>query len=159
MMSRRLGAMGRSACGLLLLIGGLMSCRPAGSPKGAQIIGVRIDHFEGSYHLAVWENGHARHTASHGHGLKNDAKTVATRLDGDDLDSLAKILRQRNFCELKAAPRDGVPDEARPRIEIHYGGLDCAIEMWDGQWHENENARESLEAVEALAKRVKDRGD
>ena len=90
--------------------------------------------------------------------IEDDAKTVAMRLDGDDLDSLAKILRQRKFCELKAQERDGVPDEARPRVEIHYGGLDGTIEMWDGQWHDTENARESLEAVEALAKRVKDRG-
>jgi hypothetical protein len=108
--------------------------------------------------LAVWENGHARHTSSRGPGMKDAPTTVATRLDGDDLDSLAKILRARKFCELKAEPRDGVPDEARPRIEVHYGGLDCKIEMWDGQWHEEERARESLEAVEALAKRVKDRG-
>ena len=143
---------------LLLLFVSSFACLPAGSPKGAQIIGVRIDHFEGSYQLAVWENGHARRTDSRGHGLKDDAKTVAMRLDGDDLDSLAKILRQRKFCELKAQERDGVPDEARPRVEIHYGGLDCTIEMWDGQWHDTENARESLEAVEALAKRVKDRG-
>ena len=135
----------------------LIACRPVGEPKGAQIIGVRIHHFEGSYELAVWENGHARHSSSRGPGMKEGVTTVAMRLDGDDIDSLAKILRQRKFCELKAAPRDGVPDEARPRIEIHYGGLDCAVEMWDGQWHETENARESLEAVEALAKRVKDR--
>ena len=144
---------------LPLLLLATAACRPAGSPKGTQIIGVRIDHFEGSYQLAVWENGHARHTESRGHGLKDDAKTVATRLDGDDLDSLAKILRQRKFCELKAADRPGVPDEARPRIEVHYSGLDCTIEMWDGQWHETENARESLEAVEAVAKRVKERGN
>lgn len=136
----------------------LLGCRPVGEPKGAQIIGVRIHHFEGSYELAVWENGHARHASSRGPGMKEGVTTVATRLDGDDVDSLAKILRQRKFCELKGAQRDGVPDEARPRIEVHYGGLDCAVEMWDGQWHESENARESLEAVEALAKRVKDRG-
>lgn len=144
---------------LLLFAIGLIACRPAGSPKGAQIIGARVHHFEGSYELAVWENGHARHTSSRGHGMKEDATTVAVRLDGDDLDSLATILRQRKFCELRAADRPGVPDEARPRIEVHYAGLDCAIEMWDGQWHETENARESLEAVEALAKRVKDRGN
>jgi hypothetical protein len=135
------------------------ACRPAGEPKGAQIIDVKVHHFEGSYELAVWENGHARHTSSPGPGMKDNAKTVATRLDGDDLDSLAKILRQRKFCELRSADRPGVPDEARPRIEVHYGGLDCTIEMWDGQWHEEERARESLEAVEALAKRVKDRGN
>lgn len=136
----------------------MWACRPVGSPKGAQIIGVRIDHFEGSYQLAVWENGHARYTSSSGHGSKDDAKTVAVRLDGDDLDSLAKILRTRKFCALRADDRPGVADEARPRIEIHYGGLDCTVEMWDRQWHEREDARESLEAVEALAKRVKDRG-
>jgi len=91
--------------------------------------------------------------------LKDGATTVSTRLDGDDLASLAKILRQRKFCELKAAARPGAPDEARPSIEVHYGGLDCRVEMWDGQWHEDERARESLEAVEALAKRVKERGN
>jgi hypothetical protein len=139
----------------------IAACRPAGSPKGAQIIGVRITHFEGSYELAVWENGHARHTSSPGPALKDaTSKTVATRLDGDDLDSLLEILRDRKFCELKPPQPDrpGVPDEARPRIEVHYGGLDCTIEMWDGDWHHEERARESLEAVEALAKRVKDRG-
>ena len=83
---------------------------------------------------------------------------MAVRLDGGDLDSLAKILRQRKFCELKSAARDGGADEARPRVEIHYGGLDCIIEMWDGDWRETENARESLEAIEALANRVKERG-
>jgi hypothetical protein len=143
---------------IVALLLSVAACRPVGSPKGAQIIGVRVDHFEGSYQLAVWENGHARHTSSRGHGLKEDAKTVAVRLDGDDLDSLAKILRERKFCELRAAARDGVPDEARPRIEIHYGGLDCTIEMWDEDWHHDPRARESLEAVEALAKRVKERG-
>jgi hypothetical protein len=143
---------------LLFVAGGIAACRPVGEPKGAQIIGVSVHHFEGSYELAVWENGHARHSSSQGHGMKEGMKTVATRLDGDDIDSLVKILRDRKFCELKGAERPGVPDEARPRIEIHYGGLDCKIEMWDGQWHEEERARESLEAVEALAKRVKDRG-
>jgi hypothetical protein len=142
-----------------LLFAGIAACRPVGEPKGAQILDVKVHHFEGSYEVAVWENGHARHTSSAGPGIKDKPKTVATRLDGDDLDSLAKILRQRNFCELKAADRPGVPDEARPRIEVHYGGLDCTIEMWDAQWHEEERARESLEAVEALAKRVKDRGN
>ena len=137
----------------------LAACRPVGEPKGAQIIGVKIHHFEGSFELAVWENGHARHTSSRGPGMKDGVTTVAMRLDGDDLDSLVKILRQRKFCELKAADRPGVPDEARPHIEIHYGGLDCKIEMWDGQWHEDERARESLEAVEALEERVKDRGN
>lgn len=135
-----------------------MGCQPVGSPKGAQIIGVRIDHFEGSYQLAIWENGHARYTSSRGHGLKDDAKTVATRLDGEDLDALAKILRQRKFCELKGRERDGVPDEARPRIEVHYGGLDCTVEMWDGEWHADPRASECLEAIEAVAKRVKERG-
>ena len=136
----------------------LFACLPAGSPKGAQIIGVRIDHFEGSYQLAVWENGHARHTSSRGFGLKNDAKTVAVRLDGDDLDSLAKILRQRKFCELKAVAREEGYDEPKPRVEIHYGGLDCTVEMWDGDWHAEKRAAECLEAIEAVAKRVKERG-
>lgn len=144
---------------IALLVCGLVACRPVGEPKGAQIIGASVSHFEGSYELAVWENGHARHTSSGGHGIKGDAKTVATRLDGDDIEALVKILRERKFCALKAADRPGVPDEARPRIEVHYGGLDCTISMWDGQWHETEDARESLEAVEALAKRVKDRGN
>jgi hypothetical protein len=143
---------------LLLVLAALAACRPAGEPKGAQIIAVGIHHFEGSYELAVWENGHARHTSSPGPGMMDGGTTVAMRLDGDDLDSLAKILRERKFCQLTAADRPGVPDEARPRIEIHYGGLDCTIEMWDGQWHDDERARESLEAVEALAKRVKEGG-
>lgn len=134
-----------------------MGCHP-GSPKGTQIIGVRIDHFEGSYQLAIWENGHARHTSSKGHGLKEDATTVATRLDGEELDSLAKILRQRNFCELKGTDRPGGYDEARPRIEVHYGGLDCTVEMWDGEWHGDPRASQCLEAIEAVANRVKERG-
>lgn len=136
------------------------ACRPVGEPKGAPILGVHVHHFEGSYDLAVWENGHARHTSAAGPARKDaTAKTVTTRLDGDDLESLAKILRERRFCDLKAEDRPGVPDEARPRIEIHYGGLDCEIEMWDGQWHDDRRARESLEAVEALANRVKARGN
>lgn len=142
---------------LFTLLSLLFGCRPVGEPKGTQILGVKVHHFEGSYELAVWENGHARHTSSSGPGMKDAAKTVTRRLDGGDIDSVAKILRDRKFCELKGAERPGVPDEARPRIEVHYGGLDCTIEMWDAQWHEDERASESLEAVEALAKRVKER--
>lgn len=110
-----------------------------------EVLAYSVTHFEGSSSLLVKEDGTATRTAE---------ATVSATVTPAELEGLAKVLRDHDLCGLRSTRETGVPDEARPSIAVRLEGLDCRVQLWDGEWRDGGRAEACLEAVEALGTEI-----
>lgn len=97
--------------------------------------------------------------ASYEEDSRGQIATWRATLDAEELRALAATLREHDLCSLTSSRRTGVPDEARPTIDVQLDGLDCRVTLWDNEWSDDEDAAACLRAVEALGQSIKARGE
>lgn len=83
---------------------------------------------------------------------------VRAKASPEEISTLGRTLREHGFCSLRSHRSVGVPDEARPSIRVHLEDLDCSVQLWDGEWHDDPDAHACLKAVETFGSRLADRG-
>ena len=135
---------------------GLAGCRaPKSDLAPPEVLRFGVGHFQGSYHFVVYEDGHATYEES---GAGRPAKTVETTVSKEELAALAKTLREHDLCGKRGSNRKGVPDEARPSVAVRLEGLDCRVQMFDGEWRDDEHAQAALAAIESFGRSLGERG-
>lgn len=138
---------GNVAClGVVLVT--LIGCRaPVSALPPTDVLSYRVNHMSGSVSFVVHADGRAEYEAS-----KPGKKpiSVVARIDPARLAALAEVLAKNDFCGLTSSRTNGIPDEARPGIQIRTGGLDCSVQLWDNEFADDAKARASLQAVEAF---------
>ena len=115
-----------------------------------------VGHRDGSVSFIVSSDGTARYQE------RNSAageKQVSAAVTPDELKALAVVLRRNRFCSLESKRLEGVPDEARPSISVRIEEIDCEVELWDNEFHDDPQALACLRAVEALARTVEQRAE
>lgn len=85
-------------------------------------------------------------------------KKVQAKATVAELEAIATVLRDNHFCSLRSGRSTGVPDEARPSVRVRMGELDCRVELWDGEWGDDPQAKACLTAIEALGSALSARG-
>lgn len=110
-----------------------------------EVLAYAVTHFEGSSSFVVKDDGTATRTAE---------TTVSAVVAPAELEALAKVLREHDLCGLRSSRETGVPDEARPSIAVRLEGLDCRVQLWDGEWHDGGRAQACLDAVEELGTEI-----
>lgn len=83
---------------------------------------------------------------------------VRAKASPAEIAALDRTLREHGFCSLRSHRSVGVPDEARPSIRVHLEDLDCTVQLWDGEWRDDEDAHACLQAVETFGSTLADRG-
>lgn len=109
-----------------------------------------------STRFTIGADGTAEYVEEGGPG---GALRVQGTVTPEEIETLAALLKDRGFCSLVSTLRKGVPDEARPSVSVRMGGLDCTVQMWDGEFRDDEDAQVSLAAVEALGSAIRARGE
>ena len=127
---------------------------PSGLPNGVTLR-YGVSHMGGSIAFEVKDDGAAEYTATAGPTGNKHVRATATK---EEIASLASVLRANRFCSLSSSRSKGVPDEARPSVRVRLQGLDCAVTLWDGEWHDDPAARACLSAVEDLGRALEQRG-
>lgn len=115
-----------------------------------------VTHFEGSYRFVVYDDDRAEYASVPGPSW-DKVQPLQSRATRDEVRYVAKILKENDFCTLVSTNRPGVPDEARPKVDVHLDGMACSVTMWDGEYRDNPKARASLAAVEDLGRSIKGR--
>ncbi len=63
--------------------------------------------------------------------------TVSRTVSKDAYADLVQSLRRLNCCSLSSTSAErSYPSEAKPLLELHFGDLDCEIELWDREWRQ-----------------------
>jgi hypothetical protein len=114
-----------------------------------------VGHFTGSVSFEVKTDGTGEYQSEGGPEPK---KTVRAQVTPDEIASLAAVLRDNDFCSLTSTRSTGVPDEARPSVRVRLEGLDCHVQLWDGEWSDTPAAQRSLSAIESLGRKLEARG-
>jgi|GEM_PF-1806855 len=61
--------------------------------------------------------------------------TVSRSVPEKEYAKLIASLRAQDCCSLPSTSRERLsPNEAKPRLEIDLGDVQCEIELWDGEW-------------------------
>ena len=87
----------------------------------------------------------------------NEEKVIEGTVSPEELRLVARVLRDTSFCSFRSSDRHGIPDEARPSVAIRYEDLDCRVQMWDGEFRDDENAKRGLAAVEDIGRAIEAR--
>lgn len=138
------------ACGPAVLLG-LLACTTAPSGLSDDLVVLYgVGHRDGEVGLEVHADGRViareqRHDAL----LERRAQLGPT-----ELQALRRTLEEHRCCSLRSRRKQGVPDEARPRLAVRWDGEDCKLQMWDGEWSGDPDAAACLGAVEDLHGRV-----
>ncbi len=141
----------------LLFASILFACRaPASELPENEVLRFGVGHMGGFTGFVVQADGTAEYTEA---GGRNGSVKVRGRVTPDELAKLEATLRANDFCSLVSHRATGVPDEARPSTSVRLGQLDCAVQMWDGEFRDDAQAKAALAAVEGLARVVRERGD
>jgi hypothetical protein len=76
--------------------------------------------------------------------------SIGRTVSEDEYAKLVGTLRTLDCCSLQSTSKDrSRPGEAKPRLEIDLGDVQCEIELWDREWREG-RARECGFAVAQL---------
>ena len=111
-----------------------------------------VGHRDGSVSFVVKADGTAE-LATTPAGAEAPTRGTVTP---DELEALAKTFRDGDCCARRSCRSEGVPDEARPGISLRLAGLDCAIQLWDGDYSSDPGMQQCLRAVESLYVRVRE---
>lgn len=138
----------RSVSALVLLAA---ACgKTAATPyDGPATLTFSVYHFEGSYSFTVYDDGRAEYVSTDEHHLDRSSSRP-TSAKPEEIHAVMKVLKENDFCSLRSSNRPGIPDEARPKIEVSSHGMRCSVQMWDGEFRDNPRAHACLEAVEGL---------
>jgi hypothetical protein len=109
----------------------------------------------GSTFFVVHSDGTAEYSSS---GGPQGSVKVTGKVPPEELEQLAALLEENDFCSNVSTRSSGVPDEAHPSASVRMHGIDCKVSMWDGEFRDDEEAKRSLAAIEALGSRLRDRG-
>jgi hypothetical protein len=71
-------------------------------------------------------------------------------LSSDELTTLRTALGEQACCRVKSRRVYAYAEEPRVTLSIRWGGLDCAIELWEKEWEELPRARRCAEAVRSV---------
>ncbi|HZO12354.1 MAG TPA: hypothetical protein VFB62_03825, partial [Polyangiaceae bacterium] len=137
---------------LLLL---LCACRaPASTLSRGTVLSYGVGHRDGSVAFTVHADGTAQYSSS---GDPSGAIEARARVTPEELRELARVLRENDFCGLRSTRSTGVPDEASPSVSVRMEDIDCEVEMWDGEWRDDPEAKASLAAIESLGSKIRER--
>jgi hypothetical protein len=133
-------------------------CRAPASelPQGV-VLRYGVSHFQGSVHFTVRADGSAEYQSSGAPDEPQPVERIA-KVSAEELQALAKVLREKNLCSLTSSRSTGVPDEARPSISVRLEDLDCKVRMWDNEYRDDPDAQACLRAVESLGSAIRERG-
>jgi hypothetical protein len=145
--------MTRYSAALVLLLAG---CRaPASQLPADVVLRFGVGHMGGSTAFVVKSDGTAEYTEE---GGPNGKLKVTAKATPEELQKLAALLEENDFCSLVSMRSTGVPDEAHPSASVRMHGIDCKVSMWDGEFRDDEEAKRSLAAIEGLGSKLRDRG-
>jgi hypothetical protein len=76
--------------------------------------------------------------------------SIDRRVSEDEYARLVATLRALDCCSMQSTSKERTrPNEAKPRLEINLGDVQCEIELWDTEWLDG-RARECGFAVAQL---------
>jgi len=109
----------------------------------------------GSFHLEIGIDGTT--LIEHSGKDQGQAVEVGGKATPAELEALRQLLLQNNLCSLHPKRSTAALDEPRLTLSVRLKGLDCSVELFDGEWRESPRADRSMKAVEALAKAIEER--
>ena len=124
---------------------------PASELKPPTVLTYGYGHRSGSASLTLEQDGSAHFSRT---GYPEGTEEYDGKVDPKDIEQIRKVLVENSFCSLRSRRSRGVLDEARPEISVRLEGLDCRVELWDGEWRDRPAAQASLRAVENLASKL-----
>lgn len=124
---------------------------PSGLPTN-EVLRFGVGHRGGSVDFVVKRDGTAEYRESG--GPEGDIE-VTGKVAPETLKELSVILQKSGFCSLVSSRSTGVPDEARPSAAVRLPGLDCRVQMWDGEFREDAAAQAALRAIEEIGASIR----
>ena len=132
------------------------ACRaPASQLSPGTVVSYGVGHFEGSVSFSVNADGTAEYSST---GDPSGPIEARAKVTPEELRELARVLRENDFCGLRSTRSIGVLDEASPSVAVRLEDIDCEVEMWDGEWRDDPEAKACLDAVEGLGNKIRKRG-
>ncbi|NUO49641.1 MAG: hypothetical protein HOV80_12360, partial [Polyangiaceae bacterium] len=120
------------AAGAFLLIG----CRaPESKLPATDVLRFGVGHMGGSTFFVVHSDGTAEYSSS---GGPQGSVKVTGKVPPEELEQLAALLQENDFCSNVSTRSTGVPDEAFPSASVRMHGIDCKVSMWDGEFRDDE---------------------
>lgn len=149
--------MALTARALLVSALALAGCRaPASKLPEAEVLRFGVSHMGGSTSFVIRADRTATYQQS---GGRNGTVKLEATVTEEELGALAQLLEEKGFCSLVSSRSTGVPDEARPGVDIRLGNLDCSVTMWDNEFRDDEDAKAALAAIEELGATLRERGN
>ena len=137
----------------VLMVALLAGCHapPSGLPTN-EVLRFGVGHMGGSVDFVVKSDGTAEYRESG--GPEGDVE-VTGEVAPEAMSELAALHETNGFCTLVPAQSAGVPDEARPSAAVRLPGLDCRVQMWDGEFRDDAAAQAALRAIEQIGASIR----
>ena len=138
----------------VFLVALFVACRaPASKLPANVVLSFGVSHMGTSSGFVVNRDGSA---TSSSHGPDGLLETQG-QVNPDELAHLERVFDEHDCCSFVSSGATRVPDEARPSFSVRLGAHDCRVTLNDNEFHDDDDAKACLAAVEALGRKLRER--
>lgn len=127
---------------------------PPSNLTGNTVLYYGYGHRDGSASLRIEADGSATLTQT---DYEHPKEEFRVRLAAPELESMRKVFHDHDLCSMRSHRSKGVPDEVKVSVSVRLANLDCTVNLWDGEWRDDPDAKACLAAVERLIPEIRRR--